>query len=166
MRTADRRNGSTLKVESVLASRSTPPARWRVDISGDRARYPSDPSTREDQTTGGPVVSRGGSNNPQDKRKRNSNADAVHPVVPQSRDQSAFGALPLHAADLVGQSGLAGITFSATGSANGLSNERRGEVEIIATLTRGVEGVIELESSLTFRFDERGVQPPNEQRHI
>lgn len=43
--------------------------------------------------------------------------------------------------------------------------ERRSEVEIIATLTRGVEGVMEVESSLTFRFDDRGVQPPKEQRH-
>jgi CBS-domain-containing membrane protein len=44
--------------------------------------------------------------------------------------------------------------------------ERRSEVEIIATLTRGVEGVMEVESLLTFRFDDRGVQPPKEQRHI
>jgi CBS domain-containing protein len=44
--------------------------------------------------------------------------------------------------------------------------ERRSEVEIIATLTRGVEGVMDVESSLTFRFDDRGVQPPKEQRHV
>ncbi len=44
--------------------------------------------------------------------------------------------------------------------------ERRREVEIIATLTRGVEGVMDVESSLTFRFDDRGVQPPKEQRHV
>jgi CBS domain-containing protein len=44
--------------------------------------------------------------------------------------------------------------------------ERRSEVEIITTLTRGVEGVMAVESLLTFRFDDRGVQPPKEQRHI
>jgi CBS-domain-containing membrane protein len=44
--------------------------------------------------------------------------------------------------------------------------ERRSEVEIIATLTQGVEGVMDVESTLTFRFDDRGVQPPKEQRDI
>jgi len=44
--------------------------------------------------------------------------------------------------------------------------ERRSEVEIIATLTRGVAGVMDVESALTFRFDDRGAQPPKEQRHI
>ncbi len=44
--------------------------------------------------------------------------------------------------------------------------QRRSEVEVIATLTRGAEGVMDVESSLTFRFDDRGVQPPKEQRHI
>ena len=46
---------------------------------------------------------------------------------------------------------------------------RRGGVKwlpVIATLTRGVEGVMDVESSLTFRFDDRGVQPPKEQRHV
>lgn len=42
--------------------------------------------------------------------------------------------------------------------------DRRSDVEILARLTIGVEGVIGVESSVTFRFDDRHVQPPTEQR--
>jgi CBS domain-containing protein len=42
--------------------------------------------------------------------------------------------------------------------------DRRSDVEILGRLTLGVEGVIGVESSVTFRFDDRHVQPPTEQR--
>lgn len=42
--------------------------------------------------------------------------------------------------------------------------ERRSEVEMLATLIGGVEGVMEVETLLTFRFDDRGVQAPTERR--
>jgi CBS domain-containing protein len=42
--------------------------------------------------------------------------------------------------------------------------DRRSEVEILNRLTLGVEGVIGVESSVTFRFDDRHVKPPTEQR--
>jgi hypothetical protein len=40
----------------------------------------------------------------------------------------------------------------------------RSEVEILSRLTLGVEGVIGVESSVTFDFDDRHVKPPAEQR--
>ncbi|MGA7986782.1 MAG: CBS domain-containing protein [Candidatus Dormiibacterota bacterium] len=42
--------------------------------------------------------------------------------------------------------------------------DRRSEVEILSRLTLGVEGVIGVESSVTFGFDDRHVKPPTEQR--
>ena len=42
--------------------------------------------------------------------------------------------------------------------------DRRSDVEILSRLTLGVEGVIGVESSVTFRFDDRHVRPPTEQR--
>lgn len=42
--------------------------------------------------------------------------------------------------------------------------DRRSEVEILGRLTLAVEGVIGVESSVTFRFDDRHVKPPTEQR--
>jgi CBS domain-containing protein len=44
------------------------------------------------------------------------------------------------------------------------SVDRRSEVEILSHLTLGVEGVIGVESSVTYRFDDRHVKPPTEQR--
>jgi CBS domain-containing protein len=40
--------------------------------------------------------------------------------------------------------------------------DRRSDVDILGRLTLGVEGVIGVESSVTFRFDDRHVQPPAE----
>lgn len=42
--------------------------------------------------------------------------------------------------------------------------DRRSDVEILSRLTLGVEGVIGVESSVTYRFDDRHVKPPTEQR--
>jgi CBS domain-containing protein len=42
--------------------------------------------------------------------------------------------------------------------------DRRSVVEILSRLTLAVEGVIGVESSVTFRFDDRHVKPPTEQR--
>ena len=42
--------------------------------------------------------------------------------------------------------------------------DRRSDVEILGRLTLSVEGVIGVESSVTFRFDDRQVAPPREQR--
>ena len=42
--------------------------------------------------------------------------------------------------------------------------DRRSVVEILSRLTLAVEGVIGVESSVTFRFDDRRVKPPTEQR--
>lgn len=42
--------------------------------------------------------------------------------------------------------------------------DRRSDVEILSRLTLGVEGVIGVESSVTFAFDDRNVKPPTEQR--
>jgi CBS domain-containing protein len=42
--------------------------------------------------------------------------------------------------------------------------DRRSEVEILNRLTLAVEGVIGVESSVTFSFDDRHVKPPTEQR--
>lgn len=42
--------------------------------------------------------------------------------------------------------------------------DRRSEVEILGRLALGVEGVIAVESSVTFAFDDRHVKPPTEQR--
>jgi len=41
---------------------------------------------------------------------------------------------------------------------------RRSDVEILGRLTLSVEGVIGVESSVKFRFDDRHVAPPREQR--
>jgi CBS domain-containing protein len=41
--------------------------------------------------------------------------------------------------------------------------DRRSEVEILSRLTLAVEGVIAVESSVTFAFDDRHVKPPTEQ---
>lgn len=41
--------------------------------------------------------------------------------------------------------------------------DRRSVVEILSRLTLGVDGVIAVESSLTFDFDDRHVKPPTEQ---
>lgn len=40
--------------------------------------------------------------------------------------------------------------------------DRRSDVDILGRLTLGVEGVVGVESSVTFRFDDRHVQPPAE----
>lgn len=42
--------------------------------------------------------------------------------------------------------------------------DRRSEVEILSRLTLAVEGVVGLESSVAFRFDDSNVKPPTEQR--
>ena len=42
--------------------------------------------------------------------------------------------------------------------------DRRSEVEILDRLTLAVEGVVGVESSVSFRFDDRHVKPPTEQR--
>jgi CBS domain-containing protein len=42
--------------------------------------------------------------------------------------------------------------------------DRRSDVEILSRLTLGVDGVIAVESSVTFAFDDRHVKPPLEQR--
>jgi BON domain len=42
--------------------------------------------------------------------------------------------------------------------------DRRSDVEILGRLTLSVEGVIGVESSVKFRFDDRHVAPPREQR--
>jgi CBS domain-containing protein len=39
---------------------------------------------------------------------------------------------------------------------------RRSDVEILTTLILGVEGVIDVEPTLTYRFDDRNVKPPKE----
>jgi len=44
------------------------------------------------------------------------------------------------------------------------TQQRRSDVEILGRLTLSVEGVIGVESSVTFRFDDRHVAPPREQR--
>lgn len=41
--------------------------------------------------------------------------------------------------------------------------DQRSDVEILATLTLGVEGVVAVESTVTFRFDDRHVTPTTEQ---
>ncbi len=43
--------------------------------------------------------------------------------------------------------------------------ERCSEVDILGTLVLGVEGVVGVESKLTYRFDDRHVTAPNEHRH-
>jgi CBS domain-containing protein len=40
--------------------------------------------------------------------------------------------------------------------------DRRSDVDILSTLILGVEGVIDVDPSLTYRFDDRGVAPPKE----
>ncbi len=40
--------------------------------------------------------------------------------------------------------------------------DRRSDVDILTTLILGVEGVIDIDQSLTYRFDDRGVSPPKE----
>ena len=40
--------------------------------------------------------------------------------------------------------------------------DRRSDVEILTTLILGVDGVIDVETSLTYRFDDRKVRPPKE----
>jgi osmotically-inducible protein OsmY len=42
--------------------------------------------------------------------------------------------------------------------------DRRSDAEILVRLTLSVEGVIGVESSVMFRFDDRHVAPPREQR--
>jgi CBS domain-containing protein len=40
--------------------------------------------------------------------------------------------------------------------------DRRSDVEILITLIFGVDGVIDVDPELTFRFDDRNVMPPKE----
>jgi hypothetical protein len=40
--------------------------------------------------------------------------------------------------------------------------DRRSDVEILTTLALRVEGVVGVEPTLTYRFDDRNVKPPKE----
>jgi hypothetical protein len=39
---------------------------------------------------------------------------------------------------------------------------RRSDVEILINLIRGVDGVIDVDAALTYRFDDRNIRPPKE----